>query len=288
MYIVDPNAEQASRADHRDNQDNDPIQIAGGQLVIALSAKWHTYPQRLHWIAEHGFALEYAPNPEALELFPQRIAPFLQAGLLLRYHGFLPGYEFAHADPEAAKRGLAVHLAALEVMPGRGEPVITVHIGLRRQDPLDAGRAVEHLARLVERGRQLGVTVCLENLRQGPTSDPETVVEWAAASGAMLTLDVGHAVSSRRVREGELGPLDFVEAFAPRLTEVHIYEKETDRHYPPRDLALLGPIVDRLIGTQCRWWTIELEGYDEALATRALLLDYLSEANPKSEGRRER
>lgn len=33
--------------------------------VIALSAKWHTYPQRLHWIAEHSFALEYARNPEA-------------------------------------------------------------------------------------------------------------------------------------------------------------------------------------------------------------------------------
>jgi sugar phosphate isomerase/epimerase len=287
MYIVDLNTGQTRRAEHRNNQYGNPVRVADGQPVIALSAKWHTYPQRLHWISEHGFALEYAPNPEALALFPQRIAPFLQAGLPLRYHGFFPGYEFAHADPEAARRGLDVHLAALEVMPGRGEPVITVHIGLRRQDPLDAGQAVEHLARLVERGRQLGITVCLENLRQGPTSDPETVVEWAAASGAMLTLDVGHAVSSRRVREGKLGPLDFVEAFAPRLTEVHIYEKETDRHYPPRDMALLGPIVDRLIGTQCRWWTIELDDYDEALATRALLLDYLSEANPKSERRRE-
>jgi sugar phosphate isomerase/epimerase len=279
---LDPNAGQASRPEHRNNQYGNPVRVADVEPVIALSAKWHTYPQRLHWIAEHGFALEYAPNPEALALFPQRIAPFLQAGLSLRYHGFFPGYEFAAADPEAARRGLDVHLAALEVMPGRGEPVITVHIGLRRQDPLDPGRAVEHLARLVERGCQLGITVCLENLRQGPTSDPETVVEWAAASGAMLTLDVGHAVSSRRVREGELGPLDFVEAFAPRLTEVHVYEKETDRHYPPRDMALLGPIVDRLIETQCRWWTIELDDYDEALATRALLLDYLVEADPNS------
>jgi sugar phosphate isomerase/epimerase len=275
MYIVDPNAGQASRAAHRDNQEDNPIQAAGSQLVIALSAKWHTYPQRLHWIAEHGFALEYAPNPEALALFPQCIAPFLQAGLPLRYHGFFPGYEFAHADLDAARRGLDVHLAALEVMPGRGEPVITVHIGLRRQDPLDSGRAVDHLAHLVERGRQLGITVCLENLRQGPTSNPETVVEWAAASGAMITLDVGHAVSSQRVQEGELDPLDFVAAFAPRLAEVHIYEQETDRHYPPQDMSLLGPIVDRLIETPCRWWTIELDDYAEALATRALLLDYL-------------
>jgi sugar phosphate isomerase/epimerase len=275
VYIVDLNAGQASRSEYRNNQDGNPVRATGSQPVVALSAKWHSYPQRLRWIAEHGFALEYAPNPEALALFPQRIDPFLQAGLPLRYHGFFPGYEFAHTDPEVAKRGLDVHLAALEVMPGRGEPVITVHIGLHRQDPLDAGRAVDHLARLVKRGRQLGLTVCIENLRQGPTSDPETVVEWAAASGAMITLDVGHAVSSRRVREGELDPLDFVEAFAPRLAEVHIYEQETDRHYPPRDMGLLGPIVDRLIKTPCRWWTIELDDYAEALATRALLLDYL-------------
>ena len=281
---MDPNGGQASSPEHRNNQYDNPVRATDGQPIIALSAKWHTYPQRLHWIAEHGFALEYTPNPEALALFPQRIAPFLQAGLLLRYHGFFPGYEFADADPKAAKRGLDVHLAALEVLPGRGEPVITVHIGLRRQDPLDTGQAVEHLARLVERGRQLGITVCLENLRQGPTSDPATVVEWAAASGAMLTLDVGHAVSSQRVLEGELGPLDYVEAFTPRLTEVHIYEKETNRHHPPQDMSILGPIVDRLVETPCRWWTIELEDYDEALATRALLLDYLSEANPKSEG----
>lgn len=272
---MDPDTKQAIRPEYRNRQDDDPVEATGSQPVIALSAKWHTYPKRLHWIAEHGFALEYTPNPASFELFPQRIAPFLQAGIPLRYHGFFPGYEFAHADPEAAKRGLDVHLAALEVMPGRGEPVITVHVGLRHQDPIDPGRALDHLARLVERGRQLGITVCLENLRQGLTSDPETVVAWAAASGAMITLDVGHAISSRRVLEGALSPLDFVEAFASRLAEVHIYERETDRHHPPRDMTLLGPIVDRLIETQCSWWTIELDDYAEALATRALLLNYL-------------
>jgi sugar phosphate isomerase/epimerase len=281
---MDPNAKQVIRSENRTTQDGDPVQTAASQPVIALSAKWHAYPQRLHWIAEHDFALEYTPNPEFFELFPQRIAPFLQAGIPLRYHGFFPGHEFAHADPEAAKHGLDVHLAALEVMPGRGEPVITVHVGLRRQDPLDPGRAVDHLARLVERGRQLGITVCLENLRRGPTSDPETVVAWAAASGATITLDVGHAISSRRVLKGELSPLDFVEACASRLAEVHIYERETDRHHPPRDMTLLGPIVDRLIETQCSWWTIELDDYAEALATRALLLDYLDSKQKGSSG----
>jgi hypothetical protein len=63
--------------------------------------------------------------------------------------------------------------------------------------------------------------------------------------------------------------------FAGRLWHVHMYERETDRHRPPRDMTALGPIVDRLLATGCTWWTIELGDLAEALATRALVLEYL-------------
>jgi sugar phosphate isomerase/epimerase len=243
--------------------------------TIALSAHWHTYPDRFVWIAEHGFALEYSPNPEAFDTLPAHVGPLLEAGVPVRYHAFFPRHELGHADGDVAERAVRVHVAALEAMCGRGEPVITLHVGLKRDIPLDHGRAAANLARLVEHAADLGIAVCLENLRRGPTSNPETVVAWARQTGAMLTLDVGHAVSCQRVLNGELTVLDFVEMFAERLCEVHMYERETDRHYPPRDMSILGPIVDRLLDTPCNWWTIELENYDEALATRALLLNYL-------------
>jgi len=120
-----------------------------GSLTIALSAKWHTYPKRFHWLAEHGFALEYSPNPEALDLLPKHVAPFLKAGIPVRYHAFFPGYEFGHLDPAVAERATRVHMAVLEAMRGRGEQVITFHVGLHWKDPIDPGRAVENLARLV-------------------------------------------------------------------------------------------------------------------------------------------
>jgi sugar phosphate isomerase/epimerase len=238
-------------------------------------------PDRLAWIAENGFALEYSPNPEVFETLPAHVDPLLKAGVPVRYHGFFPRYELGHADAETAERALGVHVAALEAMHGRGEQVITVHVGLKREVPLDPDRVVTNLSRLVERARDLGITVCLENLRRGPTSDPETVVEWARQSGAMITLDVGHAVSCQRVQEGALTPLDFVELFTDRLHEAHVYEREEDRHYPPRDMSVLGPIVDRLLETHCTWWTIELNDYDEALATRSLLLDYLHQTKQR-------
>jgi len=86
----------------------------------------------------------------------------------------------------------------------------------------------------------------------------------------MITLDIGHAVSCPRVQSGELTALDFVETVADRLLEVHLYERETDRHHPPQDMTVLGPIVDRLLATRCAWWTIELDDEAEALATRDL------------------
>jgi sugar phosphate isomerase/epimerase len=247
-------------------------------LTIALSARWHTYPDRFRWIAEHGFALEYTPSPEAFDLLPKHVDSLLKAGIPVRYHGFFPNYEIGHPDPAIAERAVRVHMAALEAMCGRGEQVITFHVGIKREESIVPDRVVENLARLVEHARGLGIIVCLENLRRGPTSHPENVAAWASASGAMITLDVGHAVSCQRVQSGELTALDLVDMLSDRIFEVHMYERETDRHHPPQDMTILGPIVDRLLATQCTWWTIELDDYAEALATRTLLLDYLEGA----------
>jgi sugar phosphate isomerase/epimerase len=124
---------------------------------------------------------------------------------------------------------------------------------------------------LVQYGRKRGVTVCLENLRRGPTSRPDTLVAWASKSGARITFDAGHAVSSQSVISGACTPLEFLDAVADRVYEAHLYGKEEDRHYPIQRAEDFQPIVDRLRKTDCRWWTIELDDYREALQTREIL-----------------
>jgi sugar phosphate isomerase/epimerase len=245
-------------------------------LTIALAAKWDVFSGRDDCIVAHGFAAEYTLHPQRLDLLPAQVDPLLEAGVPVRYHGFFPEHEIGHADPLVAERAMHVQETVLAAIKGRGEQVITLHIGLSPHIPLNMDRAVENLSRLVAHGRELGITLCLENLRRGATSDPKTVTAWARASGAMITLDVGHAVSCRHVQDGKLTPVDFVEAFADRLLEVHMYEREEDRHYPPTDMTTLGPIVDALLATSCTWWTIELDSCAEAVTTRALLLDYLT------------
>ena len=244
--------------------------------AIALTAGWQTYPDRFNWIRENGFALEYSPNPERLEQLPEHIAPFLGSNIPVRYHASFPEYEIGHQKDEIRERAMHIHRAALEAIQGHGQQVVTVHIGLKPEDNLNHEEALENLKRLVEYAARLDITVCLENLRRGPTSHPETIATWARESGAMITLDVGHALSSQRILDGEMIIQDFLGLISDRIEEVHIYERETDRHYPPEDMTVLGPVIDRLLNLECRWWTIELDNYAEALATRDLLLDYLN------------
>jgi len=247
-----------------------------GALTIALAVQAKDYPQKLLWARDNVFALEYTPDPLSPGLISTHVKPFIDSGVPVRFHCRFFDYEIGNSDGVKAEEAVQIHSKVIEAIAGLGEPVITLHLNLSARIPFDSQRGIENLARLVVRGRQLGVTVCLENLRRGPTSDPSNVLAWAKTSGAMITLDVGHAVSSEFVRNGKVTVPYIVDLFSERLCEVHMYGKEEERHYPIESITTIKPIVDRLLSTGCSWWTIELDDYAEALSTRKILLDYLT------------
>lgn len=246
-------------------------------ITLAVTAKWPTYPKRLDWILNNGFALEYAPNPEMLESFPNKIDPFLEKGLVVRYHAYLPSYEIGHANQAMAERGLQMHKKMMDQIHGKGEPVLTVHIGLRPADPIDKNRAISNLKALVDYGKPLGLTICLENLRRGLTSDPSNVYDWAEKADSKITLDIGHAISCDHVKSGKLTAYDYINKFADRLHELHLYGYESDRHYPPQSLSEIEGLLDIAKSINCNWWTIELDDYDEIQFTKGLVSGYLKE-----------
>jgi sugar phosphate isomerase/epimerase len=245
-------------------------------LTIAGSAKWSHGRQRLDWLHAHDFAIEIAPDPENIEGLARLIWPYIQKGHPIRFHGFLPGYEIGDAQPEAAQRALERHKAMVDAVSEYPEPVITCHIGLTRGRRINAKHAVANLTSLVDYATERGVTITLENLKQGPTATPERHIRWAGLAGAMITLDLGHALSSSEAPGVSIET--YIDWVADRLVEVHFYEKETDRHYAPADMRILGPVVERLAQTACRWWTIELENLAEMTATRRMALDFLEQS----------
>jgi len=243
---------------------------------MAVSAKWFEDPQRIEWIKSAGFALEYSPDPDNLPGLFKRLESFAGSGLPIRHHGFFPGYEIGDINLEKAEQAMRLHLNALDAVSGLGEPVITFHMGLPPRVGIDPVRTSENLASLVDYGRSLGLRICIENLKNGPSSLPETVLEWAEQSNAGITLDIGHAVTCETVQSGRLSVCDIIDMFEDRLVEVHMYERELDRHYPPKDMSILGPVVDRLLETECRWWTIELADYPDILKTSGLLNEHIT------------
>ena len=254
------------------------VDSANGRLLtIALSVQAKEYPERFLWAQDHAFALEYTPDPLSIHLIEPQIQPFLTAKTPVRWHCRFFHFEMGNADPIEAEQAFRVHADVVTAVAGFGEPVITVHLNLLPSTPFDCGRGVENLSRLVEHAGKLGMTVCLENLRRGPTSNPHQVLAWAQASGAMITLDIGHAVSSDWVKGGEMTLVEVIEIFQERLQHVHMYDREEDRHYPIEDLATKKAAIDRLLslGARCGWWTIELDDCGEALRTREILTDYI-------------
>lgn len=221
--------------------------------------------------------MAYTPDVQQLELTQNHIEPYLSSGIPVRHHGYFPGFEIGNKDHHLAEQALSLHLKAIDSMVGFGDQVMTVHVGLVPEIGLDHDRVIRNLSKIVKYASEKGVTISLENLRFGPTSNPETMLEWSKESGSSITLDVGHAVSCDRVRRGEVTVPRIIEMFSPKLTEVHFYEYETATHYAPKDMSILGPIVDSLLRTDCKWWTIELNSYEDILNTKRLVTSYLTE-----------
>ena len=136
-------------------------------ITLAVSTQWHTFPDRFDWIAENGFAMAYTPNALQLELTKKHIEPYLKNGRSVRHHGYFPGFELGHNDPQLAEQALSLHMKSVNAMTGLGDQVMTVHVGLVPDISLDHTRVIKNLSRLVDYAKERGVTISLENLRFG-------------------------------------------------------------------------------------------------------------------------
>jgi sugar phosphate isomerase/epimerase len=196
----------------------------------------------------------------------------------MRYHFPLGRFELANLDESSADEALVQFLSATDIVAKSGGRYLTVHAALHggaHEYPVFA-RTKERLQALVEHGREVGVTVCLENLYWGLTSEPEHFADLVEFADAAVTLDVGHAVSSETARAGTTTGAEFAQTLAPRIVGAHVYDREDPHHIAPTDLERIGDTLAVLLSeTACRWWVIELFSAKEIRSTRGMLLSLL-------------
>jgi sugar phosphate isomerase/epimerase len=114
-------------------------------------------------------------------------------GFEVRYHCSWPRFDIAYAD-QRAEQVMHIFRLIIELISKAGGRYITVHIGLGQSsvEELKWEKAIENLSSLVLFGAERGITICLENITTGWTSNPKMFKTLVDKSGAGVTLDIGH------------------------------------------------------------------------------------------------
>jgi len=194
----------------------------------------------------------------------------------VRYHCPLAKFEIAHINPYIAKNSVKLLKKCIDIIKGYNAQYLTLHIGgASTIEELNWDSAVKNLAELVEYGGKHNITVCLENLKSGWTSDPALFIKLVELSGAKVTFDIGHANSSVYAVSGKATCTDFIDKVSDLIVNAHIYEAEDPYHIAPENLNNISPALKALLNTSCDWWVVELDDRDSVENTRALLYDFL-------------
>ncbi|NMB12235.1 MAG: sugar phosphate isomerase/epimerase [Firmicutes bacterium] len=197
------------------------------------------------------------------------------AGVPSGFHGPCHDIELGHKDPRIAKTAVHYLKMYIDFIKAFQGTHMTLHIGSRSisMEEMSWENALLGLKEVAAYGREQGVVICLENLKQGWASEPERLAKLAEYSGASITLDIGHARGSAPLREGRVTLGEYIRPFAHRIRNLHVYEIETlaGKHQEPTSLDNIGPCLKWALEQGITWWVIELDDYDAMLRVKHLL-----------------
>jgi sugar phosphate isomerase/epimerase len=207
-------------------------------------------------------------------------------GFEVRYHCPWPRIDIAYAD-QRAEQAMHIFRLMIGLISKAGGRYLTVHIGLGQSSvqELQWEKAIENLSSLVSFGAGRGVTICLENLPTGWTSNPEMFKTLVKKTGAGVSLDIGHIHACRTKKPSEKLLKLYVMPNKKRIFNAHIYYTEIPQygHVAPESLEQIFDCLWLLRSlTQCDWWVIELLKPDEILRTRDFLTEFLCSYEKKS------
>lgn len=259
--------------------------------AIALNSRiFGSTDKLIQYARENGYAAIDYSFPYGLRSFSElpeqraNVEKIRGSDIETRFHAPLRVAEIASADKRKAADSLKLLKHCLDVCADFDGKTMTIHIGMNIEsdDELDFDTAVAGLSELGAHGNRCGAVVCLENLTKGLTNHPESLLELVEKSGVSATFDLGHANASPRVLDGQITSLEFLETVAPHVMNAHVYEIEkiSERsgmpyHVAPKDLNGIGPLLSKLLETDCDFWLVELANQKEAERVRRLLQSFL-------------
>ncbi|CAB3288670.1 Xylose isomerase domain protein [Methanocaldococcus lauensis] len=150
----------------------------------------------------------------------------------------------------------------------KGKDYLTIHLHNGKNKDIDKELLIENLSIVNEFAQKNNVKLCIENLREGFSSNPNNIIEIADEINCFITFDIGHIPYNKR--------LEFLYICSDRIYNSHVYEIEMNgKHLPPKNLNNLKPILDALLDVKCEMFLIELMDINEILRTEKMIKEYL-------------
>jgi sugar phosphate isomerase/epimerase len=153
---------------------------------------------------------------------------------------------------------------------------LVVHVGADEEE-CPRGNVVNDLRSLVDIAQKKALTLCVENLRMGLSSDPGNLLELAEECGTKICFDLGHAYSCPWVRSQGKSPKEFLRIIESKVIAAHLYLKEEGgRHHPFTRIEEIKDTLDHLYSLDgVKWWTIELPSLEDTMKEKLILDPYL-------------
>jgi len=202
-----------------------------------------------------------------------------RAASLCSLHAPYTDLEIGHRDAEYAAAAVRVLQQYIDAAVDLGAHHVNLHLGSFAPEPeeLSWDTLVRNLATLMEYAARRGTEVAVENLRHGPTSDPETLAALLRQTGAPVTFDLGHAHGSAWVQSGRGSVTDFLKSIPTPILAGHLYFTErNDSHFAPARVEDITAALDGLCEAGCDFWVLELHTRETLEQTRKVVDQYLA------------
>ena len=210
----------------------------------------------------------------------QMMSRLRSAASLCSLHAPYTDLEIGHRDAEYAEAAVRVLQGYVDAAADLSAHHINLHVGSFAPEPeeLSWETLVRNLAGLMDYAARRRTVVTVENLRHGPTSDPETFAALLRETGAPVTFDLGHAHGSAWVQSGRGSVVDFLKSIPTPILAGHLYFTErNDSHFAPTDVDDIAAALDGLCEAGCDFWVLELHTRETLEQTRRVVDQYLAE-----------
>lgn len=193
----------------------------------------------------------------------------------VRFHLPHSFWDISTKDSNIVENSIGYYRRLFEMIKFLNAQYAVIHIGACTASDEDI--ALVNLYKLAEYANDNGVTLCVENLIHGLSSDMKFIKKCLSIPHVNMCLDTGHAECIYRKQGEEV--FKIISSFKDKIIHSHVYHYEDEgmNHIPFTEETIKGSRwLNLLQESPCEWYTMELDCIEDQDRQKALVGKYLS------------